>query len=210
MPVILVTGPTVAQSLLFLHTMQHLKPRIWQVLHLATLATFTLQNKCSVCKINWQVQTQVIIPRISINCTVSLPLWQCSRHHTDRLKPKPIELHTALAFVQVNQPPSTKLVALVFPHRLYAFLQNTSHMLHCRKEHSHNSYAHSTAVFYTTQHPFNSLFSRTTWVSRQQKGKPFWILIKQEMMGRQSHEIDHMQIICTSPSQYWHSSFRFK
>ena len=25
-------------------------------------------------------------------------------------------------------------------------------------------------------HPFNSLFSRTTWVSRHQKGKPFWIL----------------------------------
>jgi len=23
----------------------------------------------------------------------------------------------------------------------------------------------------------------TTWVSRHQKGKPFWILLKQEMMG---------------------------
>ena len=32
-------------------------------------------------------------------------------------------------------------------------------------------------------HPFNSLFSRTTWVSRHQKGKPFWILLEQEMMG---------------------------
>jgi len=30
---------------------------------------------------------------------------------------------------------------------------------------------------------FNSLFSRTTRVSRHQKGKPFWILLKQEMMG---------------------------
>jgi len=30
---------------------------------------------------------------------------------------------------------------------------------------------------------FNSLFSRTTWVSRLQTGKPFWILLKQEMMG---------------------------
>jgi len=35
----------------------------------------------------------------------------------------------------------------------------------------------------TTLHPFNSLFSRTTWVSRHQKGKPFWILLEQEMMG---------------------------
>jgi len=31
--------------------------------------------------------------------------------------------------------------------------------------------------------PFNGLFSRMTWVSRHQKGKPFWILLKQEMMG---------------------------
>ena len=30
---------------------------------------------------------------------------------------------------------------------------------------------------------FNGLFSRTTWVSQHQKGKPFWILLKQEMMG---------------------------
>ena len=32
-------------------------------------------------------------------------------------------------------------------------------------------------------HPFNGLFSTTTWVSRYQKGKPFWILLEQEMMG---------------------------
>jgi len=32
-------------------------------------------------------------------------------------------------------------------------------------------------------HMFNRLFSRTTWVSRHQKGKPFWILLEQEMMG---------------------------
>jgi len=46
-------------------------------------------------------------------------------------------------------------------------------------------------------HPFNSLFSRTTWVSRHQKGKPFWILLEQEMMGWQWHQLDHMQTICT-------------
>jgi len=32
-------------------------------------------------------------------------------------------------------------------------------------------------------HPFNGLFSRTTWVSRHQKGKPFWISLEQEMMA---------------------------
>jgi len=47
-----------------------------------------------------------------------------------------------------------------------------------------------------TLHPFNGLFSRTTWVSRHQK--PFSILMKQETMGWQWHQLDHMQIICTS------------
>ena len=44
---------------------------------------------------------------------------------------------------------------------------------------------------------FNGLFSRTTWVSWHQKGKPFWILLEQEMMEWQWHQLDHMQIICT-------------
>jgi len=47
-------------------------------------------------------------------------------------------------------------------------------------------------------HPFNGPFSRTTWVSRHQTGKTFWILLEQEMMGWQWHQLDHMQIICTS------------
>jgi len=47
-------------------------------------------------------------------------------------------------------------------------------------------------------HPFSSLFSGTIWVSQHQKGKPFWILMKQEMMGWQWHQLDHMHIICTS------------
>jgi len=40
-------------------------------------------------------------------------------------------------------------------------------------------------------------FNRTTWVGPHQKGKPFWILLEQEMMGWQWHQLDHMQIICT-------------
>jgi len=31
-------------------------------------------------------------------------------------------------------------------------------------------------------HPFNALYSRTTWVSRRQKGIPLWILLEQEIM----------------------------
>ena len=31
--------------------------------------------------------------------------------------------------------------------------------------------------------PFNGLFSRTTWVSWYQKGKPVWIWMRQDMMG---------------------------
>jgi len=42
-------------------------------------------------------------------------------------------------------------------------------------------------------HPFNDLFS----TSRHQKGKPLWILLEQEMMGWQWHQLDHIQIICT-------------
>jgi len=50
----------------------------------------------------------------------------------------------------------------------------------------------------TTLHPFNGLFSTTTWVIQHQKGKPFRILLEQKMMGWQWYQLDHMQIICTS------------
>jgi len=49
-------------------------------------------------------------------------------------------------------------------------------------------------------------FSRTTWVSRHQKGEPFWILLEQEMMGCQWHQLDHMQIIRTSLQTDNHAS----
>jgi len=35
-------------------------------------------------------------------------------------------------------------------------------------------------------------------VSWQQKGKPIWILLEQEMMRWQWHQLDHMQITRTS------------
>jgi len=33
------------------------------------------------------------------------------------------------------------------------------------------------------RHQFNGLLSRTTWVRRHHKGKPFWMLMKHEMIG---------------------------
>ena len=47
-------------------------------------------------------------------------------------------------------------------------------------------------------HQFSGLFSGTIWVSWYQKAEPFWILMKQEMVGWHWHQLDHMQIICTS------------
>jgi len=46
----------------------------------------------------------------------------------------------------------------------------------------------------------------TAWVSWHQKGKPFWILLDQEIMGWQWHQLDHMQIIFTSLQTDNHTS----
>jgi len=58
---------------------------------------------------------------------------------------------------------------------------------------------------------FNSFISRTTCVIQHQKGEPFWILMKQEMMGWNWHQLDRMQIaLCsrqiTMPASH-HSDF---
>jgi len=58
------------------------------------------------------------------------------------------------------------------------------------------------------KHPFNGLFTRTTWVSLAsiKKVKPIWISMKQVMMGWQWHQLNHMQIICTLLQTYNHAS----
>jgi len=66
---------------------------------------------------------------------------------------------------------------------------------------------HSSHYYYQyTLHPFNGLFSMTTWVNRHQKGKPIWILLAHEMLGWQWHQLDNMQIICTSLQTDNHAS----
>jgi len=50
-------------------------------------------------------------------------------------------------------------------------------------------------------HPFNGLFSRTTGVSRYQKGRTSLELNEardDRLLGWQWHQLDHMQTICTS------------
>ena len=53
-------------------------------------------------------------------------------------------------------------------------------------------------------HPFNGLFSRTTWVSRYQKGKTSLDLNEARndgVLGWQWHQLDNMQTVCTSLSR---------
>ena len=50
-------------------------------------------------------------------------------------------------------------------------------------------------------HPFNGLFSRTTWVCQYQKGKPSLDLNEARddgVLGWLWHQLDHMRTICTS------------
>ena len=58
-------------------------------------------------------------------------------------------------------------------------------------------------------HPFNSLFSRTIWVSRYRKGKTSLDLNEagdDGVLGWQWHQLDHMQTICTSLQTDNHTS----
>jgi len=54
--------------------------------------------------------------------------------------------------------------------------------------------------------PFDGFF-QDSWVSQlHQKGKPFWILLEQELIGWHWHQLDHMRIICTSLQTDNHAS----
>jgi len=46
--------------------------------------------------------------------------------------------------------------------------------------------------------PFNGIFSGQPGKAGIIKAEPFWTSMKQEMMGWQWHQLDHMQITCTS------------
>ena len=65
-----------------------------------------------------------------------------------------------------------------------------------------------TIVFqkHTHTHPFNGPFSGTTRVSRNQKGKPIWILLEQETVSSSGISWAKMQI-CNSLQTDNHASF---
>jgi len=54
------------------------------------------------------------------------------------------------------------------------------------------------------KHPFNGPLSGTTRLSQYQKGKPIWILLKQDSKW-QWHQLGHMQV-CTSLQRDNHTS----
>jgi len=59
----------------------------------------------------------------------------------------------------------------------------------------------STTTATALLHPFNGVFSGTTWVSQYQKGKTSPDLNEARdcgVLGWQWHQLDHMQTICTS------------
>jgi len=53
-------------------------------------------------------------------------------------------------------------------------------------------------------HPFNGLFFQD--ILHNEKDQPFWILLEQEMMAWQWHQLDHIQMICTSLQTDNHAS----
>jgi len=93
----------------------------------------------------------------------------------------------------ISSGPEYSMAAFATKNRLLIICWNGRTVMHLNNE---NECAFMSGVNNTQ--PFNGLFSRTTWVGRYQKDKLFWILLKQEMTGCQWHQLDHMQIICTS------------
>jgi len=58
----------------------------------------------------------------------------------------------------------------------------------------------------TDKHSLTASFPLQPGLTGSRKVKPTWILVKQEMMGWQWHELDHTQIICTSLQTDNHAS----
>jgi len=68
-----------------------------------------------------------------------------------------------------------------------------------------NSTRSSSSSYYTTSTSVYRLFSRTTWVSRHQTGKPFRNFTAARDDGV-VYQLDHMQTICTSLQTDNHAS----
>jgi len=90
----------------------------------------------------------------------------------------PCHLHEAKQFVDVGgSRPSFSQLGLCGSISITGWFH-----VHTTIHYILNQFINKTYI-YTYIDMFNGPFSRTTWVSRHQKGKLFWILLKQEMMG---------------------------
>ena len=90
---------------------------------------------------------------------------------------------------------SVTMLCTLYICRAYDNLGSAEYSLHIR---FHSEY-------YTTTQPFNGLFSRTTWVSRYQKGKTNLDFTGARDSEWQWHQLGHMQV-CTSLQTDNHAS----
>jgi len=77
--------------------------------------------------------------------------------------------------------------------------------MHAIYSDTHNT-AKGTGTQQTERHHLIASFPGQPGQADTRKEKPFWILLEQEMMGWQWHQLDHMQIICTSLQTDNHAS----
>jgi len=80
----------------------------------------------------------------------------------------------------------------------------TAHVNCLQRAASSDKFKHE--VLLLLKHPFNGLFSRTTSVCRYQKGRAILDFNEARDDGWQWHQLDHMQIICTSLQTHNHTS----
>ena len=146
----------------------------------------------------------IFFPPSSAHCTVSLvrPGWMTDYHIRQHLILASCFLHISflcwfcsvyVAVQSCSVHPDTCPTENLSNWTLVLRLSTDSSFLFCS-----NDVISSQLLLLLLLHPFNGLSSRTTWVNWHQKGKPFWILLEQEMIGWQWHQLDHMHIICTS------------
>ena len=137
---------------------------------------------------------------------------------TKSQRPNNISIGTYRGQARIS-PPSKLPLAYLDPHLIHAYMHTKRdlswfscfyrihpHYVHANTVHATTSLAIGCIFAVLTTHKRLTAFSRTTWVGRYQKDKPFWILLQQEMMGWQWYQLNHTQIICTSLQTDNHAS----
>jgi len=108
------------------------------------------------------------------------------------------QLHCSGQRHQHYQLPTNKRCHNIHTYKhasLFSFLLQVSDVLfYLQTHHIQSSESVLTISLLTTT-------SRTTWVIRHQKGKPFWMLREQQMMGWQRHQLDYMRLFAPCSRQ---------